>query len=327
MATWSRKVSYAESAPARALQVLRVALIDFTRSNSHYVAAGIAYFALLSLFPLTLAAISVLGYLNSDPQSKAEIVQAIIDLIPVSEDYLSQLVDDVARSRGTVGVLAIIGLLWSGTAVFSGVRKGINHTWQIGQPPNFLLERAIDLVMLLAVAILAFLQVTLATTNILGLSVFAGTGGYTVAGITLKVALQLGALGLNFAIFALLYRYVPNTRVEWREVWIGAAVGAVLFQIVRIGFAWFVASFSSFNLVYGSLGALVAVLVWAYLSALAIMLGSQLAYTSNRVVPAAARSGQDGVQGRLWPNDARGGTAGLLDIVASWLRPPKRGPR
>ena len=131
----------------------QVVVTDFMRNNCPYIAAGIAYWTLFSLFPLSLAGISILGYTNSTPEEQSRMVEGIIEHIPVSTDYLLDIVSSVAQSRGTLSTIAIIGLVFSGTAVFSAVRKGINHAWHVGQPHYFLIERAIDLLMLLGIAV------------------------------------------------------------------------------------------------------------------------------------------------------------------------------
>ena len=308
----------------RLVTLFRVALTDFARNNCPYVAAGIAYWTLFSLFPLALAGISILGFMYSNPEEQGRLVEGIVKLIPVSVGYLAGLVEEVARARGALGGLAIVGLLWSGTAVFSAVRKGINHAWHTGQPPYFLLERAMDLVMLLGVAVLAFIAVIF-TTNVLGLSTLARSPDWLVGGMVGKVLFEIVALAVTFGVFLLLYRYVPNTRVAWRDTWLGALMGAVIFQGVRIGFAWFVANFSSFNLVYGSLGAIMAVLVWAYLSSMALMWGAQVSFTYSRVFGTrAATEGLPELQLVIGGPRRRHGFLGMLITVASWLLPPKR---
>ena len=112
----------------------RVVLTDFMRNNCPYIAAGIAYWALFSLFPLFLVGISILSYSNSSPEEQTSMVEGIIEYIPVSAEYLLDLVSSVAESRGTLSTIAIAGLLFSGTAVFSAVRKGVNHAWHVSQP-------------------------------------------------------------------------------------------------------------------------------------------------------------------------------------------------
>ena len=308
----------------KVLRMVGVALTDFVRNNCHYFAAGIAYWALFSLFPLALAGISVLGFLYPTAEEQGRLVEAIINLIPVSAEYLSGIVDDVSNARGTLGGLAVAGLLWTGTAVFSAVRKGVNHAWHIGLPQYFLLERFIDLTMLVGVGALAFLQVVF-TTNLLGLSAMAAAAEGSGAWLVLRVLYELAALAVTAGAFLLLYRYVPNTTVEWRDVWPGAIAGATLFQAVRVLFAWFISSFGKFNVVYGSIGALMAVLVWAYLSALAIMLGAQLAYTYRGVF--GSRAGDVVLpkpRCRAPWSRRRRGLRGTLVTMLRWLLPPER---
>lgn len=301
-----------------------VAWVDFSRNNCPYVAAGIAYWTLFSLFPLVLAAISILGFVYSRPDDQSQLVEGLVKLVPVSRDYLVGMVAEVARARGALGILAILGLLWSGTTVFSAARKGINHAWHITQPPYFLLERAIDLMMLLGVAVLALIVVVF-TTNLLGLSTVAAPPSWLAGGLLSKVLIEAAGVVVTFGVFILLYRYVPNTRVTWQDVWLGALVGAVAFQGVRIVFTWFVSSFADFNLVYGSLGALMAVLVWAYLSAMAMMAGAQVCYVYSRVFGTrAANDPLPELSPRPVKATGRRGFLATLVTMARWLLPTKR---
>jgi|GEM_PF-6145347 len=138
--------------PAR---LLYIALRDFTRSNGVGLAAGIAFYSLLSLFPLSLAAIAIAGYFYTGQDEQAQVVELIQKLIPVSTDYLADTIDGVVSNRGQVSIIGALGLLWAGLAVFSGLRKGINHAWGIGKPPNLLMERLIDLTLLSMVGVAA----------------------------------------------------------------------------------------------------------------------------------------------------------------------------
>lgn len=266
----------------KGIALLHLALVDFPRNNGPYMAAAIAYWALFSLFPLALATMSIIAYLNPSPDEHLWVLQGIIRVIPVSREYVVAAIQDVVASRGALGLLAAAGLLFTGTAVFSAVRKGINHAWHIGKPPHFLLERAIDLLMMMSVGVLAFLMVAF-TTNLLGLSSVAKTPDWMGGGFMGKLLLELGALVLTFGVFLLLYRFIPNTKVAWRDVWLGAAVGAALFQAVRLGFTWFVLSFGRLNLVYGVLGSLMAVLLWSYLASMAFLWGAQVCFTYSRL--------------------------------------------
>ena len=124
-------------------------------------------------------------------------VESIIENFPVSADYLLDLVNSVSESRGTLGVIATIGLILSGTAVFSAVRKGINHAWHVGEPHYFFLERGIDLLMLLGVALLALFAAVL-STNVLGLAPLEETSVWLLDGPIGKVFFETFVLAATF---------------------------------------------------------------------------------------------------------------------------------
>ena len=301
------------------LAMLGVALTDFMRDNSPYISAGIAYWTLFSLFPLALAGIAIMGYVFDSPGEQRRVVEGIIELIPVSEGYLSELVGDVVEARGTLGVFGILGLLWAGTAVFSAVRKGINHAWQVRRPPYFLVERAVDFVMLIGVGVLALAHV-LFTTNLLGVSTLSTSLSETSAWIPIRVASEIAAFAFTVAAFALLYRFVPHTRVEWSDIWLGVFIGAVLFHSVRMGFSLAVSYFGDLNALYGSLGSVMAFLVWAYFSGIAIVLGARVAYTYCGVF--GSRAGTIVLPSPKRRTVRARGLRGLLATLWSWLLPP-----
>lgn len=288
------------------------------------MAAGIAYWALFSLFPLALVAVSIMGFIYPGPDEQRQLVEGIVKIAPVSADYLADLVKEVAGARGPLGGLAVVGLVLTGTAVFSAVRKGINHAWGIGRPHYFLLERAIDVVMLLGVAALAFVILSLGT-NMFGLATLSAPLVWLDGGLIGKALLESLVLAITFGVFLLLYRFVPNTKVAWRDVWPGALLGAVLFYGVRAGFTWYVSSFGRFNLVYGSLGALMAVLLWAYLSSVALLWGAQVAATYSRLYGTGAKPGNI-AELNVKVAQTSAGQRGhrVLSTVGRWLLPPRR---
>jgi len=308
----------------QALLFIRVVLTDFMRNNCPYIAAGIAYWSLFSLFPLSLVGVSILSYTNSSPEEQTGMVESIIENFPVSADYLLDLVNSVSESRGTLGVIATTGLIFSGTAMFSAVRKGINHAWHVGQPHFFFLERGIDLLMLLGVALLALFAAVL-STNVLGLAPLEKTSIWLLEGPIGKVFLEAFVLGATFGVLMLLYRFVPNTKVEWDDTWLGAMIGAVLFNGVRIGFSWYVANFGDFNVVYGSLAGIMVLLLWVYLSAMAVVLGAEVSYIYAR----SFGSHRDGYSltdlgSALGIGNGAQGIKGFFNTIIGWFVPGRR---
>jgi len=268
----------------------RSVFTDFSINNCSYFSAGIAYWTLFSLFPLALAGMSILGFFYSAPEQQVEIIDRLIELIPVSGGYLADLITGLVGARSGLGLLAIVGLLFSGAKVFASVRRGINHVWGTDAPHSFMLARAIDSIMLLVVVLLVAIILVFGSGVSALLNLIGQAPG--VLGIVLKLLQEVLVLFFTLGVFILLYRYIPNTRVTWRDTWLGAIVATLFFHAVRIGFVWFVTNADAFNLVYGSLGALFAVLSWAYFSSLALMWGAQVAATYSRLY--GSRASLDG---------------------------------
>ena len=303
---------------------IRVIISDFFSNNCPYMAAGIAYWTLFSAFPLSLAAVSLLGFANPTSIEQEEMVARIIEQIPVSGDYVLDLVERVAEARGALSFIAVLGLLISGSAVFAAIRKGINHAWHVTRPHPFFIGRGIDLLMLVFVGLLALI----AATNLVGLVGRGASNIWFVGEPLISVGFDLGLLVASYFILAILYRFVPYTEVEWRDVWLGALVGALMAYGVRVAFSGFLINVNEFNLVYGSLGALMALLVWVYLSAMSLVLGAEVSYIYSRAFGSRrAMNSFTVLQARYGLSRSLISQRGFVGLVGNWILPSRRGQR
>ncbi len=303
---------------------IRVIISDFFSNNCPYMAAGIAYWTLFSAFPLSLAAVSLLGFANPTSIEQEEMVARIIEQIPVSGDYVLDLVERVAEARGALSFIAVLGLLISGSAVFAAIRKGINHAWHVTKPHPFFIGRGIDLLMLVFVGLLALI----AATNLVGLVGRGASNIWFVGEPLISVGFDLGLLVASYFILAILYRFVPYTEVEWRDVWLGALVGALMAYGVRVAFSGFLINVNEFNLVYGSLGALMALLVWVYLSAMSLVLGAEVSYIYSRAFGSRrAMNSFTVLQARYGLSRSLISQRGFVGLVGNWIIPSRRNQR
>ncbi len=303
---------------------VRVIISDFFSNNCPYMAAGIAYWTLFSAFPLSLAAVSLLGFANPTSIEQEEMVARIIEQIPVSGDYVLDLVERVAEARGALSFVAVIGLLVSGSAVFAAIRKGINHAWHVTRPHPFFIGRGIDLLMLVFVGLLALI----AATNLIGLVARGASSIWFVGEPLVSVGFDLGLLAASFIVLAILYRFVPYTEVEWRDVWLGALVGALMAYVVRVAFSGFLINVNEFNLIYGSLGALMALLVWVYLSAMSLVLGAEVSYIYSRAFGSRkAMNSFTVLQARYGLSRSLISQRGFVGLVGNWIIPSRRKQR
>lgn len=290
------------------------AVNEFLADNCPHLAAAISYYLLLSLFPLVLAAISVLGFLLRSPDVEARVIQAVTDFIPGSASFVPGIVSDVADARGAAGAIATVGLIWAGMGVFNAIRKSLNTAWGTKQPRPFLLERLMEFGMMLGVGVLMVLSLALTTAfKIIREASLPILGQHFMQGDLLSQAAVIGtSVFVTFLGFLFVYKFVPNTRVYWRHAVVGALVAAVLFEIVKDAFVWFVGNFGTYNIVYGSVGVVVALLTWVYVSAVIFLFCAKLISTYAKTRPKLAEETAGGPVAAERPEPASAAAYGML---------------
>jgi membrane protein len=258
---------------SRIIPLIKESLTEFGTDNGSLLAASVSFNLLLSIFPLALAVVYIAGSFTGSPYTQAQIIRGIGYLLPVSRELIASTVTSVASARGAIGVLAFIGLVWGGTSFFNCIRASLNTAWGIRKPHPLLKGQLINLIMMIGAAILLFLSVLitvfLSTVSEQGIQV---AGAELVhRGLTERILANVLAVCLAFVVFLLLYRFIPGRRPKWKDIWLGALAAALSFEITKIIFLVYLRVFNPYNLVYGSIGALIAFLMWTYLSALVFL--------------------------------------------------------
>jgi membrane protein len=271
--------------------VIKGTVNEFLTDNCPHLAAAISFYLFLSLFPLVLAAISVFGFILQQPDVEAKVIQAVTDFIPVSADFVTGIILSVSRTWGAAGIIATVGLIWAGMAVFNALRKSLNTAWGIKQPRPFFHERLLEFTMMLGFGVLMLVSLGLTTFfKVIREASLPLFGERFMDGSLLwHSAVVASSIFIAFLGFLFLYKLVPNTKVHWRYAAIGALAAAVLFEIVKNLFVWFVADFATYNVVYGSVGVIVALMTWAYVSAVILLFCAKLISVYPKVRPALAK--------------------------------------
>lgn len=262
----------------RAWRIARVVQERTSRDNLNVVAAGCAFFALLALFPFLAALISIYGLL-ADPAQVSQQLQMIEGTVPdqayqIISDQVEKLsAEDASLSFGLI--LSVSIALYSSTKGTKAIMSALNIVYDETENRNIIQQTLVALgltagfILGMAVALLAVVVVP-AVVAVLGLE--QGITGLIVD----LVRWSLLALGL-FGALAVIYRIAPNRRpARFRWLSWGAAVAAVLFLAASMLFSWYVASFGSYNETYGSLGAVVVLLMWFFIAAYAVLIGGEI---------------------------------------------------
>ena len=289
---------------------------DFLAKNCPFVAGAIAFYTLFSIFPLTLAVVSIVGYLISTDPVEHRLAHDIAEVLPVSKEFIGDTLEGVARARAITGIISVIGLVAASTAVFGAIRKGINTAWGITRARPFIEERLIDLALVLfsgLVVIFVLFVAPLLVAYMSDILVYFAPGAWYAHDL-MGIVGQLTTPLLYFVTFLVLYRYLPNAEVRFADVWYGALAASIAFGIANFIFVWYVTNYPIYNIVYGSVGAIMALLTWVYVSSIILLLG---ALVTSRYATYAQRS--TGVQGvrLLW--------AGLLRVRLRVMVAPDTG--
>ncbi len=260
---------------------------QFGEAGASHVAAALAYYTLFSLFPLLLALTATGSFFAEGELVQQQVVRIVMQIVPVSEEVILRNLQQVLDRRGTVGLIGLVGLLWSGTGVFTVLVNHVNRAWTEAERRGFLEQRLLGLgigMVGLFVTLLSLFLLSTPVLNVLPRLERALNGGESILDSPLWTLIASGVplLGV-FLLFLNLYRWIPNTTVRWSEAAWGAGFVSLAWEVAKRVFAWYVSSdLVEYRLVYGSLGAVVALLLWIYLSSWLVLFGAHLSAATAR---------------------------------------------
>jgi len=261
-------------------EALRRAMREFKQDDLTLLAAGLTYYAVLSLFPALLVLISLLGLLG------ASATQSLIDnlaaLTPgAARDVVTKAIGNLQHASGTAGiafVLGLLGALWSASGYVGGFIKASNIIYEVDEGRPFWKLRPLQIaVTVLLVIVAALISVSIVVTGPLARRVgdVIGLGGTAVT--TWNIAKWPVIAFVVSQMIAFLYWVAPNVRQPgYRWISPGGIFAVVVWVVASAAFAFYVANFGAYNKTYGSLAAVIIFLVWLWITNLVILLGAEL---------------------------------------------------
>lgn len=265
--------------------MLSHAVHQFHENDLFTSAAAMSYFGLMTLFPALLLLLAISNRVTAGLHMISQIVQVYPGSGKFLQDTLRSLSD---ISTGVIITCAVI-VLWAGSWVFAVVERALNRVWGTTHR-TFLHGRALTLAMIGIVGLLLSLSVLL-TSVLVYLQEVAGRlsprqlENYAVlanvGNLFWQIVFAVGSLLVTFTLFSLVYKFMPNAYVSVRDTIPGAVIGGLLWETAKYGFAWTL-NYFNYEQVYGSVGAVVAVLTWGYVSSLVLLFGAQLTGVFHR---------------------------------------------
>jgi len=251
---------------------------EASRDNVSLIAAGVAFYALLAIFPALAATVAIYG-LVMNPETVQSQVQALSGMVPdaamsIIEQQLNSLANTAPSQLSLVAAGSVLLVLWSATKGTKAMMTALDIVYDEEEDRGFIKFNALALLLTVGAILGAVITLALivAVPALLGSIGLGSTGQWLVSILRWPLLLVLVMAGL-----AVLFRYGPSrTAPRWRWVSWGAAGAVVLWIAASLLFSWYVANFGSYNSTYGSLGAVVILLLWFYISAYVFLMGAEV---------------------------------------------------
>lgn len=249
-----------------ALMTFRAVKNFFSRDMRE--AAALSYYALFSLFPLSLLVIVIIGQIVGPVATKNQVEDFLSFFLPGdTATELNRTLNRFVDEGGTISAFAVIGLMWSALGLFSNLESALSRMFRDTQSRSFVQKRIVGVLMIIALGVLLIANiVTSLLFSVLNL-LFLNQGN-----IWLSIGGFFIPFGFSMGIFAMLYRWIPRNKVGWDAIWPAALVGGVAWELAKRLFGWYLERLDNLTLVYGSLTTVIIFMLWTFYTSCIILL-------------------------------------------------------
>jgi membrane protein len=275
--------------------LLQQTYVEWSRHNAAQLGASLTYYAILSLAPLVILTVAILGLVYGPEAARGGLQAELQRFMGIeAADAVQHVVASASvPSSGIIAtVVGVITLLLGASGVAIALQQALNMIWDV--PPRtstrwwgpYVRQKLMGFVAVVAAGFLLVLSLGV-TTAIAVLEKFF-TNLLPIPAIVLQAINLVVSLGITTFLFALLFRTLPDRHIAWRRVWVGAGVTALLFTLGKYGIGLYLGK-ASVGSAYGAAGSLIVVLVWAYYSAQVFFFGAEFTHVYARAQAGQAR--------------------------------------
>ncbi|MCM3610174.1 YihY/virulence factor BrkB family protein [Planococcus sp. MERTA32b] len=248
----------------------------FKEDNATILAAAQAYYYLLAIVPLLILLLAILPYLQIEPQRVMDFMGTILPG-EVASTFEEQIVSVVTTPAGGLLTVGILGTLWSASNAVSAFIKATNEAYDVEETRSFIAQKGIAILLtlfMLVAVIVALVLPIFGGTIIDMISSFMNLPSQTE--ILFQVLRWVISIAVMSIVLAFMYKIAPNKNFPFKEVIIGALIATVLWQLVSLAFSFYVSNFGSYSATYGSLGGLIVLILWFFLTGLILVIGAEI---------------------------------------------------
>jgi membrane protein len=259
-------------------------VLGLYNSDDLTFAASIAYYSLLSLFPFFLLLLAIIAGVTSSETDRAAVLGFVLNYFPRQFDFVQSQFDAWQQTKVRLGVVSGLLMVWAAMGVFGAITSAVNHAWGVEKQPSYLKHKMISFVMLvMAGLLLATALALVSAASVVEAGWFARVLERTPGlDILRSLAVRWASTFAFIIVVGLVFYFVPNAKVRFRDVWVGAVVTGLAWRGALAGFSWYVKDLSRFS-VHGSIAAVVVFLLWIYISAVILLYGVEVTAANARI--------------------------------------------
>jgi membrane protein len=260
--------------------------VGFYNGDNLTYAASIAYYALLSLFPFSMLALAMLGSATADLAARNAVLDFVLRYFPQQFDFITVQLDSFRASPLTFGIAGSLTLIWGSLGFFGALSTAVNYAWGVEKVRSFWKHKLFSFLMLVVAGLMLLVALLMVSaSSVVGASWFSvvlrNSPGLAVLQ---SLAIRNAATALFILVVGLIFYFVPNAKVRFRDVWIGAVFTGLLWKVTLEGFAWFMRDMTQFTRVNGSIAAVVVFLFWVYVQAVILLYGVEFTAAYARLL-------------------------------------------
>lgn len=263
--------------------LIKETMKEWSEDNATRLAAALAYYTIFSIPPLLIIALAIAGQVFDREIAQQRLIGQIVGLVGSGGESVGEgieaILDNASRPEGSLIaiIVGIVTLFFGASGVFGELHSALNTIWEIAPKPGrgilgTFKDRFFSFTMVLGIGFLLLVSLVLTTVlSALG-DFFTGLMPETV--IVMQILNQAISFGLITILFGLIFKVIPDVKIAWRDVWIGAAATALLFTLGKFLIGLYLGN-SAVASTYGAAGSLIVILLWVYYSAQILFLGAE----------------------------------------------------
>jgi len=261
-------------------------LVRFFNEDSFAVSSSIAYHSLLSIFPFLLLLITLSGFLITQEEVAERLAVVFNRFLPVRADFIFRNLEGITKVYSRVGAISLLLLLWSSSGIFLPLEKALNRAWMVEQERSWVRRHLLALEMALVMGVIFFISSVVVGVNVyihnwfrIGFKLFPSL----LVSLVYHSLVIVTTFTLTLIMFVVLFKALPNRHMKFRHVLPSALMTALFWEAARSLFTLLLPSFN-YRQVYGSIGVVVALMTWIYISSAVTLFGAQVSHTLYRTL-------------------------------------------